>query len=290
MSKIGIFYILQATPFSDIYMVKFLCLMDYRREKIPEMKKTFKIAIVTVLVLLAGGAGSIYYFLNVKEYDVADAKVEEITKADYQIDLPDADSADDDGNSEADGADGEGEVEASGDGSGVNEEDGTTSTSGKELKPESKQKEKVNENPSGSKKSRADVTQNTEKNDARVKEKQAVTAESIKAAYRPVFESLEAQANDKVDSLVSAAYSEYKTKKENGESVSVTYFYRKYSAAGKELESMTDHTFQYVYESLEGELKKRGFSAKEAREFKTQYENAKTAREAALIEKAKAAM
>jgi hypothetical protein len=263
--------------------------MDYRREKIPEMKKTFKIAIVTALVLLAGGAGSIYYFLNVKEYDVADAKVEEITKAEYQIDLPDADSADDDGNSEADGSVSEGE--ASGDGfQVVSEEADRASASGRDGKKGSKQKERVIENPSGSKSSRGDVTESTDKNGAEVGKKQTVTVESIKAAYRPVFVSLEAQANAKVDSLVSAAYSEYKTMKENGESVSVTYFYRKYSAAGKELESMTDQTFKYVYESLESELKKQGFSAKEAREFKTQYENSKTAREAALIEKAKAAM
>lgn len=287
MSKNGIFNILQAAPFSDNFMVKFLCSMDYRREKTPEMKKTFKIAIVTVLVLLAGGAGSIYYFLNVKEYDVSDAKVEEITKADYQIDLPDADDAVDDKDS---GAAGEGGEEAAGEESQVANEDSvetsTTSTNGN---TESKQKEKARESASGSKKSRADDTENTE-NSAKDKKKQAVTAESIKAAYRPVFQSLEAQANAKIDSLVSAAYSEYQTKKENGESVSVTYFYRKYSAAGKELESMTDQTFQYVYESLENELTKQGFSAKEAHEFKTQYENAKSAREAALIEKAKAAM
>ena len=56
------------------------------------MKKSLKFAIIPVLILLAGTAGALYYFLNVKEYDVADEKVEKITRTEYKVGLPDLDS------------------------------------------------------------------------------------------------------------------------------------------------------------------------------------------------------
>lgn len=230
------------------------------------MKKAFKIILTVAIVLLLGIGATVYYYLQVKEYDVADEKVEEITKSDYQIELP---GIEDDGAVASESADGDGNaaVEAS----------ETTTDSGSSDKKVSSNSSAPAED--GKSSSNKDNTKKT-----------AITIESIKAAYRPVFESLESQANAKIDGLVSAAYGEYKAKKESGESVSFTYFYRKYTAAGQELESNTDETFHYVYNALEKDLKKHGLNASEATEFKTQYENAKKARQNALIEKAKSAL
>jgi len=252
------------------------------------MKKAFKIILTVAIVLLLGIGATVYYYLQVKEYDVADEKVEEITKSDYQIELP---GIEDDGAVASESADGDGNaaVEAS----------ETTTDSGSSDKKVSSNSSAPAEDESGSDEDSGDsekkVTEGQNKDGKSSSNKDntkktAITIESIKAAYRPVFESLESQANAKIDGLVSAAYGEYKAKKESGESVSFTYFYRKYTAAGQELESNTDETFHYVYNALEKDLKKHGLNASEATEFKTQYENAKKARQNALIEKAKSAL
>jgi len=284
------------------------------------MRKTFKMAIFTVLLLLVGGAGILYYYLNVKEYDVADEKVEEITKKDYQIDLPDLDGAgtgeigssedntssnaatvdhdedsDDTGKAEsAEGAKEETKVasttrdaESKGDAAVASGQDSSTDAASKKTSNKSDGSKSTAGTPSSHNGSDKKEDGNSDRNS---NNKPVITAETIKAAYRPAFESLQSQANAKVDELVNTAYSEYQSKKQSGESVSITYFFQKYTSAGKELESNTDETFNYIYGALVNDLENRGFSSSEANEFKTQYENAKSARESALISKAKSAL
>lgn len=290
------------------------------REKHQLMRKTFKMAIFTVLLLLVGGAGVLYYYMNVKEYDVADEKVEGITKKDYQIDLPDLDGAvtAEDGGSEdhtdsnaatadhdADGddtgkgesaegakeetkvADTTGDTESKGDAAVASGNDSSTDAASKKTSTKSDGSKSSAGTPSSSNGSDKKEDGNLERNS---NNKPVMTAETIKAAYRPAFESLQSQANAKVDALVNTAYSEYQSKKQSGESVSITYFFQKYTSAGKELENNTDETFNYIYGALVNDLENRGFSSSEANEFKTQYENAKSARESALISKAKSAL
>jgi hypothetical protein len=288
------------------------------REKHQLMKKTLKMAIFTVLILLVGGAGVLYYYLNVKEYDVADVKVEEITKKDYQIDLPDLNGAvtGEDGSSEdsTDGhattteadkdATGAGEsaegdkeetkvsgttedAEPKGDDTVVSFNDSSMDTASKKTSNTSDRSKSSADTPSSNTGSDMNEDGNSDRNS---NNNPVITAETIKAAYRPAFESLQSQANAKVDALVNTAYSEYQSKKQSGESVSITYFFQKYTSAGKELESNTDETFNYIYGALVNDLEDRGFSSSEANEFKKQYENAKSARESALISKAKSAL
>lgn len=296
------------------------------------MKKSFKIAIATVLILLACTAGVLYYFLNVKEYDVADEKVEKITKAEYKVDLPDLDSLLEGGESsdaDTDAADGEsrdtdtqtagGEstdaAAASGDSAGttttatatgsnatssdakVTPGTGSSSNTDKKVSSSEKGSESGKSSSKSTEEKKNDGTSKDEvKNegnnheDTKEESKPVTTAEMIKSAYRPSFANLEAQANANIDALVSAAYSEYNAKKQSGESVSYSYFYRKYTSAGKALEANTDATFNYLYGALVNDLEARGFSSSEASEFKTQYENAKSARESALIDKARSAL
>lgn len=258
------------------------------------MKKWLKVTISTVLFLLVAGAGVVYYFLNIKEYDVADEKVEEITESKYNVDLPDLEStvpAQDESNTEDVAAAGETTAE-NGDSGSANAGDSAAASSSSSdtgtTASSNKGTSKSIAGNSGAKNSggkQKDTASNSNEG-----KKPAVTAETIKAAYRPSFESLEAQANAKIDALVNNAYGEYNTKKQNGESVSITYFYKKYTSAGAALESNTNETFNYIYSSLENDLETRGYSKSEAAEFKTQYENAKKARESALIEKAKSAL
>lgn len=271
------------------------------------MRKPFKIVIVTILLLMTGGAGTGFYFLNVKEFEVADEKVEKITKNDYQVDLPDLNgNGAGDAVTSTDVADGD----AAADTENSNESDSsirvgtlvgtkqdrTASQSVTNSDPvvasnNGSTSDVVSENKAdksaSSKPSAGDTAKGSR--DGNV-DATVITAETIKAAYRPSFESLQAQANAKIDALVNTAVSEYQMKKQNGESVSITYFYRKYSSAGNELERNTDETFHYIYDSLVNDLEDRGFSVSEANEFKTQYDSAKKARESALIEKAKNAL
>ncbi|MEH7443996.1 hypothetical protein V7201_16910 [Bacillus sp. JJ1122] len=284
------------------------------------MRKTFKMAIFTVLLLLVGGAGVLYYYMNVKEYDVADEKVEEITKKDYQIDLPDLDGAvtGEDGSSEdhtdsnaatadhdagsndldkgeaTEGAKEDTKVarttagaDSKGDGTAESSHDSSTDAASKKTSTKSDRSKSSAGTPSSKNGSDKKDDGNSGHNS---NNKPVITADTIKAAYRPAFESLQSQANAKIDALVNTAYNEYQSKKQSGESVSITYFFQKYTSAGKELESNTDETFNYIYGALVNDLQDRGFSSSEANEFKTQYENAKSARESALISKAKSAL
>lgn len=280
------------------------------------MKKSFRIAIATVLILLAGTAGVLYYFLNVKEYDVADEKVEKITKSEYKVDLPDLDSlleGGDGSDTDSDAVGGESTDAVTTAGDSASTGDTAAATGSDESSSDTKvssgtssssntvsSSEKVSESGKSSSKSTEGKKQNEtskeEKNEennyegTKEESKPVITAEMIKSAYRPSFANLESQANANIDALVNAAYSEYNAKKQSGESVSYSYFYRKYTSAGKALEANTDATFTYLYGALVNDLKARGFTSSEASEFKTQYENAKSARESALIDKAKSAL
>jgi hypothetical protein len=296
------------------------------------MKKSFKVAIATVLILLAGTAGVLYYFLNVKEYDVADEKVEKITNTEYKVDLPDLDSllegedssnaenvatGGESGDADKQGAGGESTDAATTTGDSASTGDTATATGSDEASSDTKvatgtssssnTDKKVSSGEKGSESGKSssksteekkkdgtskDDVKNEENNHEGTKEesKPVITAEMIKSAYRPSFANLEAQANANIDALVGAAYSEYSAKKKSGESVSYSYFYRKYTSAGKALEANTDATFNYLYGALVNDLESRGFSSSEAKEFKTQYENAKSARESALLDQAKSAL
>lgn len=112
-----------------------------------------------------------------------------------------------------------------------------------------------------------------------------VTADAIKETYRPKFEALEQQAESRLNQLLRYAYQEYQEKKENGEEISYGYFYQKYKAAAKKLEEKVDVVFYRLYDQLVAELKKHGFSEKDAHEVKEYYEERKSERRSAILKK-----
>jgi hypothetical protein len=267
------------------------------------MKKGWKYVISIFLTLILAAGGTIYYFFSVKEYDTEDAKIKEIIETVYDIILP-GEAVDEDSTSEAvDDTDTVSNDGTNADSTVAANENGSTSDSG----AASESSEEANENShtesaNGDHTTTADsktpndqkehenpgnATDNSSSNQEESKPTTPVppkvTAESIKAKYRPVFESLQSQANGKLDALVGAAISEYKTKQANGESISYAYFYQKYSSAGRALEGKTDAAFYYIYGALESELQKHGYDASQAAEFKQQYAAAKNSREASLL-------
>jgi ABC-type cobalt transport system substrate-binding protein len=258
------------------------------------MKKIWKYVLSILLVIILATAGTIYYFLNVKTYNTADEEVEEIIESEYDIVLPgvpDANAADDTQN--------EDKSPSNNNENGTsNNEDGTSNESYTATEIEtSKDSEEVttdsNKNNSGTTKpgkSSPSGTKTPDKNTTNTPvESTEVTVADIKNLYRPVFKSLESQATGKIDALTSRAVGEYRSKKAAGEDISYSYFYQKYTSAGRNLEAKTDEAFNYIYKALEKELKKHGYSSTHAKDFQEQYASAKKAREAALINKAKEA-
>ncbi len=221
--------------------------------------KKWKIILSIFVLLILGGVGTIYYLFELKEYDVADERVEEIIDSEYDIVLPD-----DNNTTEASGVAESGKQSPSTD--GVTDSNSTSA-----------QNDGSNQN--GEAASTNQPTVETE-----------ITVASIKEKYRPSFENLQNQANGKIDSLINKAYNEYKAKKNNGESISFGYFYQKYQGAGQALEDKTDGAFQIIYKALQNDLETNGFSKSHADEFLKQYDVAKSERESALLKKAKEAL
>lgn len=275
------------------------------------MRKVWKIFISLVLFLLVGGAGTAFYFLEVKSYEVADKAVEEITETEYDIILPDENGSveieekmeganDSSEKTEANIQDNEIQTSSTKDGSTVN-----SSTPGQASSTQASQKSTSAVAVSGKTddSSTADASSTSVgKQSANAKEPQSkqeksrtnkpeeITVASIKQKYYPSFEYLQLQANEKINSLVSQAYGEYTDKKTNGESISISYFYQKYSTASSELENNTDAAFNIIYSALQNDLKKNGFSPSHADSFKSEYESAKKTRETALLNKVKEAL
>jgi hypothetical protein len=230
--------------------------------------KKWKIALIIVLLLVVGGAGTAYYFFELKEYETEDLAIKEITETEYTITLPTDDEdeeeveVDDENSTETTGTDTNSDTNSQTQSSNGTSDKGTTNQPSTETS-------KTTPNPTESKPKKKDIT-----------------VASIKTKYEPTFVDLESQANSKIDSLIGRAFTEFQEKKANGESVSFGYFYQKYNSAAKELEKRTDAAFEIVYDALEGELKKHGFSPSHAKEFKEAYDTAKSERRSALLKKA----
>lgn len=238
--------------------------------------KKWKIALIIVLFLILAGAGTVYYVFEVKEYDVADEELSEITTSDYTIKLPDEEEiVEPESESESDTEDEKGVSESE-----DKKEDESDSAN------EDQGEEESNKTDITSDKKKSENTSNEPAVDENQKEIAVVTVASIKKKYTPTFQDLESQANSKIDSLINKAISEYQAKKATGEEVSFGYFYSKYNGAGKSLEQKTDEAFYIAYNALQNELKKHGFSATHANEFKEAYDSEKSKRRTALLKKA----
>ncbi|MGG1675837.1 hypothetical protein ACIFOT_08790 [Neobacillus sp. NRS-1170] len=218
--------------------------------------KKWTIFLSSIVVILAVGAGSLYYYLNIKEYKTADPKVDSIVKTDFNIKLPDENTS---------------------------KTKAVAETKGQDL---SKAVIKVSSSSAGETQETAKIESKTMAHIVKTKP----TAASIIAKYQPAFNGLEGQANSKLNNLLSYAMSEYQEKKANGEDISYFYFYSKYNGAAKRLEASTDASFNYIYNALVKELGNSGYSADEAKLIKNHYVSLKKQKRSALMDKAVGAL
>ena len=314
------------------------------------------LGILLVLVLAVGGV--VVYFTQIKEYDVADEKVDEVLEEGFELELPDGTVivVDKDGNVLEDVTPGTAsEVATFPEGTTVNE-DGTTVTlpdgtvtdnvttlpagavvqaNGEALLPtgettaitytsptntasnsgvangltttdatntETNTGEQTTANAGSSNTGTTNNTTdgNTSSNSGAGSTNDTTapnageastggkpTVSDIKNKYAGSFASLEGQAASKLSGLIGTAKSEYSTAKANGESVSYAYFYQKYYGAAQSLESNTDNAFNALLSVVKNELQANGYDASYADSFVTQYESAKKAREASLLDQVK---
>jgi hypothetical protein len=246
------------------------------------------------MILAITIVGTLFYFMKVKSYDTEDKTVEKIVSAEYQIKLPgqelnDLSETDEKGIADtgAEGKDGNTESQEG------NQQSENLSANRNQFSSSSGDKSPATgsaSNEESSSSSRTDKNTKTTKNNrtssTNSKLPAKLTASAILNKYKPTFEDIEVQANDKVNELIGYAFEEYKDKKKNGKDISYFYFYSKYSAAGKVLESKTDESFNYAYNLLTQELKSKGFAESEASAFKEEYKQTKKERKSQLIAKA----
>ncbi len=264
------------------------------------MNNVWKILISLVLILIIGGTGAAYYFFKIKTYDVADEEVEKITKTDYEIILPDENGSSaieekiNETKKQAESSEpNKGSIKNEENSSGTNTAEANTaaanvSTSAAYSSTDKKTGNKSSSNQSSSLSDKE--TGSTSKDSGQDTVVKEVTVANIKEKYYLSFEYLQIQANSKIDALISQAYGEFQTKRNNGETISFSYFYQKYSSASASLESSTDAAFNIIYSALQDDLKKNGFSPSHANSFKEEYETAKDAREAAILNKVREAL
>lgn len=246
-------------------MIKFVEVCK-RGRRTKMKKKKWKIALISLFVILLCGVGAAYYFLNIKEYDVADEEVNELTKTEYKVEVPTLEEIEskEKTNGEA------------GDGSGTSTSGGQSDSSSTEAKVDS----------DAASQEKTAANSGTASSGSPSSGKASV--ESIKKRYQYAFTQLEAQATERVDALIGRAYNEYSGKKNNGEEISFSYFYVKYSKAGKNLEAKTDEAFNAVYHQLQNELKANGYSPEHAEEYLKAYKKTKEERRSVIMKKAMA--
>ena len=250
-----------------------------RKRKIRKKKKKWLLYVSLAIVLLVVlGGGYVLYELKFKTYDVADEKVDELIEDNYVIELPDGTeiTVDKEGNiiEEVSGA-----LVSNSDAASNNPNSSTSSNSGSASTSTGNSNNSLTEKPS---------TGTGSSSNESTAEKP--TVKSIKAKYIPSLETLEAQANSRINGLIANAKNEYSTKKANGESISIGYFYNKYMAAANGLEASTDATFNTIIGIIEKDLVLNGFDKSHAQSFRSDYEAMKQARRDNILSQVKDAL
>ncbi|MFJ8234260.1 hypothetical protein ACIQ34_00800 [Ureibacillus sp. NPDC094379] len=247
------------------------------------MKKKWKyILLVFVLLLVAVGGYALYVF-KFKEYDVADPEVDEIIEETYTIELPDGTElvVDKDGKI----------VEEKKPAEGSNSQVSKDKEAAAGAEGESQSPTTSNSLTSAGKQNGASASTDSSKTpNSTTGENSKPTVGEIKAKYAPTLASLQGQAESKINGLIGQAASEYSTKKANGESINVGYFYSKYVGAANSLEASTDATFNTLISVIEQDLEANGYNKSYAQSFRDEYEASKEARKNALLSKAKEMM
>jgi len=224
-------------------------------------RRRLKIFLLTALIIIIGVGSYLLYEFKFKKYDVADEAVTEIMADPYTVELPNGSkiTIDENGNVVEDA------------------KDTKTVSAGHSITGSVGQSNDQTQSSSQTTGSTDSTTANSST---------TPTVGSIKEKYIPALQGLEAQADTKINALVGRAKGEYQDKKANGESINFGYFYNKYMAAAKDLETSTDAVFYGVLAVVEKDLVANGFDKSYAKSFKEEYEATKKARRDSLLNKA----
>jgi hypothetical protein len=109
----------------------------------------------------------------------------------------------------------------------------------------------------------------------------SLTSEAIIEKYRLKLEELQQYSNGNVEKLADEAISEWKAKP-----MTLTALYAKYVERANELEKQINAEFQQIYEAAKDDLQQHGFNPGDAEVLKKEYEDAKEAEKAAIMQKA----
>lgn len=112
-----------------------------------------------------------------------------------------------------------------------------------------------------------------------------VTVADIKAKYQPTLSGLEADANTKINGLISVAKNEYAQDSKDGK-VSYGYYYNKYMGAATDLEKRMDSAFYAVVDVMKKDLKANGLAEAHTKSVVEEYEATKKQRRSEVINKA----
>ncbi|MDN4495156.1 hypothetical protein [Ureibacillus aquaedulcis] len=279
--------------------------MAERKRKIKKVKKKkhkwlLYVSLAVVLLGVIIGSYALYEF-KFKTYDVADEAVDEIVEDDYVIKLPDGTEIRVDENGEVieqeQSSISSNAMVFNSDDSTSSDTDASTGVSSKDSGAESEGGQAAEGTPtSGSTSTGNTSTGNTSTTTdspntiGSVTETEKPTVKSIKAKYTPTLQSLQSDAQSRLNGLIANAKSEFATKRANGESISIGYFYNKYMGAADSLEANTDAAFNSVISVIEKDLETNGFDKSHSQSLREEYEASKKALRESLLSEVKGAL
>ncbi|WKA57708.1 hypothetical protein QWY16_14545 [Planococcus shenhongbingii] len=208
-------------------------------------------------ILLICGAGYLVYLFGFKDYNVADAEVDTLTKEEYVIELADGSKI-------------------------ILDKNGNLLRhlqEGDEAVKTEKFREGMPYSESSDLAVAAVISENmktgTEEDTAAKTQKESITVKDIEKKYEPAIAEIERQANNSLNNLIDLAKSEYLEMEANDQKISYPYFYNKYSAAASKLEKRTDQIFYAVMDVMEQDLKSKNLPTSLSDTLSKKYESRK---------------
>lgn len=253
-----------------------------------KFKKYWKQIAIGLSVVFLAIAGYLVYTFEFKDYDTADEEVDKITKDEIEVDLPDDSTitVDEDGEvttEEKDKEDEEKDEKTTEDTSTDTGSTGSTNGGGASTVTAANNSTSSSATPAKASASNSSSNNNTSYNNNNASNGSGrVTVSQIKNRYDTALVGLEDTANDRLNSLVSRAKTEY----QNDDNVSYARYYNKYTSAAEELENRADAAFYAIVAVMERDLEANGLAASHTKSVINEYENKKKQRKNALLKKA----
>lgn len=221
-------------------------------------------------IVLICSAGYLIYLFGFKDYNVADAEVDSLTKEEYVIELADGSRIilDAHGNliRHLQGNDEAVQTEKFREGMPYSETtDPEVASVSSENGQQTKEQQKSSKEKAEAKKA---------KNDKKSKGAK-LTEKEVRQNYEPAIADIERQANASLNNLISIAKNEYFEMEANDQKISYPYFYNKYSSAASKLEKRTDEVFYGLMAMMKKDLKANGLPDSLPKSLSKEYENRK---------------